>query len=370
MKLFEPVTIKGMTMNNRIVMPAMQLVLGLTNARAQAYYLERARGGVGAIIMAATSVDLFIDDQAWGREGGVSRFISAMGELTAKVKSAGSRIGIQLWHGNQLPAGNGSYQPSGDNMVAPSAADSMRELTAAETKSISGKFARASARAREAGFDFIELHGAHGYLLCQFFSAADNRRTDDYGGDLHRRMRFSLETVQAVRQAVGDDFPIFYRLGAREKRPDGITLKQSKPLAKELERAGVDAINVSLGRSDATAGASPGKKTRMGVFASLAEKIKSSVSIPVIAVGRINTPEIAEAILSRGQADLVAVGRQLIADPEWPSKVRENRFHEVLACESCNTCFRPLLSGKWKPGDRICKVNERAGREIDFPARS
>jgi 2,4-dienoyl-CoA reductase-like NADH-dependent reductase (Old Yellow Enzyme family) len=364
MKLFEPITIKHMEMKNRLIMPAMQLGLGLRSRRAQNYYLERAKGGVGAIIMAATSVDLLTDDQAWGRPDGVIQFIGSARSFTEAVRNSGARIGIQLWHGNQLPAGSGAGVLPGAEMVAPSAKNNLRQLTVEEIKSIIEKFGAASGKAREAGFDFIELHGAHGYLLCQFFSGADNNRTDHYGGDVSGRMNFGLETVKAAREAVGDDFPVFFRIGAEEGIPEGVTLDQSKLFAVELEKAGVDVLDVSLGRNEGQS-ASPDKNAEMGTFAYLAGAIKQEVNIPVIAVGRINTREVAESILTQGQADLIAVGRQLIADPHWPNKIKENQIDEVVACESCNTCFGPLLSSKWRPGDRICKVNERAGKEID-----
>jgi len=174
-----------------------------------------------------------------------------------------------------------------------------------------------------------------------------------------------LETVKSVREAVGDDFPLFYRLGAEEKRAGGVTLRQSKLFAIELEKAGVDVMDVSIG-SPINRNPSPSKKAKPGTFVYLAEAIKQQINIPVIAVGRIHTPDIAEKILTQGKADLIALGRQLITDPYWPQKVQEGNVKDIIPCESCNTCFRPLRSRKWKPGDPICKVNERAGREIDL----
>jgi 2,4-dienoyl-CoA reductase-like NADH-dependent reductase (Old Yellow Enzyme family) len=364
MKLFEPITIRGMTLRNRIIMPAMQLMLGLKNSRARAFYLERARGGAGAIIMCATSVDLFLEDEAWGRPNGVQRFIEGMPSITEEIRSGGAKIGIQLWHGNQLPAGNGAQLVSGGQLAAPTATDDRRELTKEEIRSIVQKFGSAAAKAREAGFDFVEVHGAHGYLPCQFFSGADNQRTDEYGGDLKGRMRFGLELVQAMRQQVGKDFPIFYRIGAEEKRPGGITIKESQVYAGALEKAGVDVFDVSIGLPTGR-NASPSKRAKMGTFVNLAEAIKKSVSVPVMAVGRINLPEVAESILEEGKADLIGIARQLLADPYWPKKVQEGRADEIVACRSCNTCFIPMRSGTWKPGDPICAVNKDAGREVD-----
>jgi 2,4-dienoyl-CoA reductase-like NADH-dependent reductase (Old Yellow Enzyme family) len=366
MKLFEPMAIRGMVLKNRIVMPAMQLMLGLTNRRARAFYLERARGGVGAIIMSATSVDLFIADQAWGRPDGVRRFMEDMRLFAGEIRAAGSKIGIQLWHGNQLPAGSGALLMPGAEGVAPSAVGDLRPLTKDEIRSIIQKFAQASGTAKQAGFDFVEVHGAHGYLPCQFFSGADNKRTDEYGGDRHGRMRFGLETVESMRRTVGDDFPIFYRIGAEEKRAGGITLRESQTFATELEKAGVDVFDVSIGLPMGRK-ASPTKRARMGTFVPLAEAIKRSVTVPVMAVGRINVPEVAESILAQGRADLVGIARQLVADPFWPNKVMDGSAHEIIPCNSCNGCFKPMRSGKWKPGDPICAVNKRAGREIGMP---
>jgi 2,4-dienoyl-CoA reductase (NADPH2) len=362
MKLFQPLTIKDMVLKNRIVMPAMQLMLGLRNRRARAFYLERARGGVGAIIMCATSVDLFIEDVAWGRPDGVPRFIESMQSFTREIRDFGARIGIQLWHGNQLPAGNGASTVPGGERVAPSASEDMRALTVDEIQSIIHKFALASDTAREAGFDFVEVHGAHGYLPCQFFSGADNKRKDRYGGELYGRMRFGLEIVEAMKKTVGKDYPVFYRIGAEEKRTGGITIRQSKSFAAELEKAGVDAFDVSIGLPIGRR-ASPTKRAKMGTFVYLAEAIKKSVSVPVMAVGRINVPEVAESILTQGRADLVGIARQLIADPHWPNKVMQGRTEEIIPCISCNACFQPMQGDKWKPGDPICKVNKRAGRE-------
>ena len=197
-------------------------------------------------------------------------------------------------------------------------------MTREEIQSIIHKFALASAAARESGFDFIEVHGAHGYLVCQFFSGADNKRTDELRGDLRGRMRFGLETVGSIRQAAGNDFPIFYRIGAEEKRPGGITIKESQAFALELEKAGVDAFDVSIGLPTGR-NASPSKRAKMGTFVFLAEAIKKVVSVPVMAVGRINLPEVAESILGEGRADLIGIARQLVTDPEWPNKVREGR---------------------------------------------
>ncbi len=350
-----------MKVKNRIVMPAMQLALGLTNKRARAFYRERAKGGVGTIIMTGTSVDLLNENEHWGRPDGLERLEKGMKDLTGDIHKHAVKIGIQLWHGNQIPAGIGLPIPAA-KQVAPSAIDGMKQMTTKEIQSIIEKFARAAKNAKQYGLDFIQLHGAHGYLLCQFFSGADNRRTDEYGGSLENRMRFGIETVEAVREAVGKSYPISYRIGAEEDRPGGITLVQSKKFAVELQKAGVNWFDVSLG-GNLKRKPSPLKRAKMGTFADLAAGIKSVVDVPVMAVGRINTGQIAASILKEGKADLVGVARQLLADPHWPKKVKQGKESAIVVCESCNNCFKPIRSPKWRPGDQICKVNSSAGRE-------
>lgn len=362
MKLFEPITIRGLEFKNRIVMPPMQVGVGFRSPRARAYYVERAKGGAGTIIAAATSVDLFVSDDAWGRPGGVDSFLEGVRPLIQEVKQAGARIGVQLWHGNQFPSGTGTPQDTRGEAVAPSATEERRELTISEIETIISRFAGAAANARRAGFDFVEVHGAHGYLVCQFFSSATNHRNDKYGGDLRGRMRFGLECVAAMRAASGAEYPIFYRLGAWEDIAHGITLEESARFASELEKAGADVIDVSLG---GMAGpgftASPGSEQPDGTFVPLAEAIKGSVTVPVIAVGRFGTAEVAEAVVAEGKADMVAIGRQLIADPHWPQKVAGGRAEDILPCISCNACFETGLAGT---GLR-CAVNASAGRELE-----
>jgi 2,4-dienoyl-CoA reductase (NADPH2) len=178
-------------------------------------------------------------------------------------------------------------------------------------------------------------------------------------------MRFGLETVSSIRQAVKRFPHLLPDAGAEEKRAGGITIKESQAFASELEKAGVDVFDVSIGLPTGR-NASPSKRAKM-TFVFLAEAIKRVVSVPVMAVGRINLPEVAESILEEGRADLIGIARQLVTDPEWPNKVREGRAGEIVACNSCNACFTPMRSGTWKPGDPICMVNERAGREVDIP---
>lgn len=360
--LFTPFKIKGLKIKNRIVMAPMQLSLGFRSQRARAFYLERARGGVGTIILPATAVDILSSDEAWGKSGALASFQQGLSSLVADIHDTGTKIGIQLWHGFYFPAGLTGVQ---GELIVPSATGDARELKAAEIGTIVSKFAAAAASAKEAGMDFVDIHGAHAYLLHRFFSPLDNQRSDKYGGSVEKRMTFALQCVKAVRKAVGDDYPLFWRLSAEEGVVGGITLEQSIKLAQALKKGGVDVIDVSYGRLPRQI--MPTKRQPMGTYISQAEAIKKAVDIPVIAVGRINSPQLAAEIISQNKADLVALGRQLITDPQWAKKAQEGRFDDVVNCDSCNKkCVRAIPEIKKRAGSEdlsLCSINERAGKE-------
>ena len=360
--LFKPITIKGMEIKNRVVMAPLQLSLGFRSQRARAFYLERARGGTGAITLPATAVDILASDEAWGKSGALASFLQGMSSLVADIHNAGAKVGIQLWHGFNFPAGLSGTQ---GELIAPSPIGDARELKAAEIKEIAGKFAAAALSAKKAGLDFVNIHGAHAYLLHRFFSPLDNQRSDKYGGSVEKRMTFALECVKAVRKAVGEDYPVFWRLSAEEGIVGGFTLEQSIKLAKALEKAGVDVIDVSCGRFPRQI--MPSKKQPMGTYVAQAEAIKEAVNIPVIAVGRINSPQLAAEIISQNKADLVALGRQLITDPYWVKKSQEGRFSDIVLCDSCNrNCAKAIPENRKRLGSEdlsLCKVNDRAGKE-------
>ncbi|OGO03766.1 MAG: hypothetical protein A2Y91_06125 [Chloroflexi bacterium RBG_13_54_8] len=256
--------------------------------------------------------------------------------------------------------------PSGSDQALPEGKKPFDDFSAEDIKATVDQVAQATARVKAAGFDFVEYHACHTHfsLLCQAFSPRSNHRRDRYGGDLSGRMRLGLECMAAARAAVGVGYPLSYRLPAVEGEPGGITLDDAIAYAVELEKVGVDIIHVSVGPSFS---ASPLPKEPMGTYAHLAEAVKRQVKIPVIAVGKINTPVVAEAILVDGKADLVAIGRQLIADPFWPRKVVEGRADEIVPCDSCSRCYGAIGQVTVKPGAPICRLNPRAGREGEQP---
>lgn len=352
-----------MQLKNRIVMPAMMLNMEFnTNHRARAFYTERAKGGCSALILPLTSVDMLISDEVWGNRGNVAQYIEDCRRLVDDIHSDGAKVGIQLWHAKYLPSGLGPDDTRG-RPIAPSATGDRQELTTKEIDSIVAKYGPAASACKQAGFDFIEVHGVHSHLPCEFFSPLFNRRNDKYGGNVRRRMNFGLEVTKTIRSAVGNDYPVFFRLGVGGDRPDDTTLEEACQFAVELEKAGVDCLDISVimfsepGLSNLPASDQP-----YGTFVPFAEAIKRRVSIPVIGVGRINKMEVAESILMEGKVDIVAVGRQLIVDPYWPQKVAAGKENEVRTCLSCNVCIDAVRAN----AEYRCAVNPFAGREAEW----
>jgi len=356
MKLFEPVTIRGMELRNRVIAAAM--AIGVTNLGVEPetqkiidFYGDLAHGGASAVIIGALSSSFILTDEDLGQFIPPDSYVKALASVIDEVHRHGAKFGVQLMSTNQYPLGANNPSIPSQYWVAPS--DSTREiiglwyvpqqlraLTEAEISSIQSRYARAAVQAKSIGADFVELHMAHGHLVNQFFSPVVNRRTDKYGGSVQARMRFGLECVGAIRLAVGEDYPVFVRLGTVDEREDGIALEDSVLYAKELEKASVDCIDVSVGistRRKYDNYVSPLKNEKEATFINYAEQIKNAVSVPVITAGRIHRPEIAESILESGKADLVALARQLICDPEWPEKVSGGRENEIIYCSSCNT---------------------------------
>jgi 2,4-dienoyl-CoA reductase-like NADH-dependent reductase (Old Yellow Enzyme family) len=239
------------------------------------------------------------------------------------------------------------------------------DWTTADLAAIPGKLAHAAEGVREAGFDAIDIHGAHHSLLMRLLSPLQNHRQDHYGGEVENRWRLQLEAVRAVRAAVGADYPILYRFSATDFVPGGVSLDLTVPFAQALEAAGVDCMDVSAGTSDSPAGSShPGPRAPYGCFAELAGHVRAAVGTRVIAVGKIATRDVAESILQQGQADLVALGRSLIADPDWPVKLYEGRDEAIVPCLSCNTgCMKESI----QVGLPIrCVQNEQVGFEHEL----
>ena len=329
MKLFRPLTVKKLKLRNRIVMPPMATVMDISTLRARKYYRERARGGVGLIIVEGTSIDRF---SSLG-------FVKALSLLSKTVHKEGSGIIIQLFQGSELQNGE---------IVAPSATEVSREVTEKEIEKIIEKFASSSFLAQEAGFDGVEIHGAHTYFLNQFFSPILNRRDDRFGGSLEKRMNFGLGCLRAIRKRVKEEFLLFYRHTPVDWNDGGYTIKDSHLFCSRLEEEGLDVIDISPSSDNSHA------------YIEYAAEIKKVVRIPLIAVGGMEDPEKGERALSSSKCDLVAIGRGLIADPYWPKKVKERREDKMIRCIKCNQkCYGNLR----KDIPISCSQNRNAGFE-------
>ncbi|MBT9131331.1 MAG: NADH oxidase [candidate division WS2 bacterium] len=368
-KLFEPGQIGKMKIKNRIVMPPMVMNYAGLNGEVTDtminYYQERARGGVGLIIVEATEVD-YPNGLATAIPLAIhqDRYIAGLNRLVQAIHMYGAKAALQLHHG-----GRQAFIMEGQQPVAPSPIPCKvkqtlpRKLTIKEIEVLVEKFSQATLRAKTAGFDAIQIHGAHGYLITQFMSPYTNKRQDKYGGTFKKRMRFPLEIIQRTRELVGNDFPIIFRISADEFVKGGLTLEDSKHIAKTLEEAGINAIDVSAGIYESLFKIIEPMSYPEGWRVYLAEEIKKIVSIPVITVGQIRSPEFAESIIAKGKADFVALGRALIADPYWPQKARENKVNEIRHCLSCNIgCLGRIFSSL----PAACTVNAQVGREKEF----
>jgi 2,4-dienoyl-CoA reductase-like NADH-dependent reductase (Old Yellow Enzyme family)/thioredoxin reductase len=366
--LLSPGAIGTMKLRNRIVMPPMvrnfAAADGTVTRQLIDHYAARARGGAGLLIVEATYVHP--SGRVWHQGVGIDddRDIPGLGQLTDAVHQWGSKIEVQLVHGGRQSTTAVSKMP----VVAPSAipcpvtGSFPHEMTTQEVVDIIESFAQAARRAKIAGFDGVELHGAHGYLMSQFFSAYTNHRTDKYGGDLKGRATIAIETIQRIKQLNGDDYPITIRLNGRDNIPGGQTIEDAIALAQILEKAGVAAIHVTVGMSEANldprnVATAATMLTPRGHLLDLAARIKGAVKIPVIAVGGI-TPEMGEKVLAEGKADYIAFGRQFLADPDFPNKLYRNERAGIRPCIRCNEqCMGRILVGI------RCTVNTEVGYE-------
>jgi len=316
--LLDPLEIKGLTLKNRIVMPPMQTSLATTGGAVTddliEYYVRRS-GTLGLLIIEHSYVtpNGRLSERQLGIHDDI--LLGGLEKLARSVHSTGTPVVIQINHAGRTA----NEEIIGTKPVAPSPGGNARRLRSEEIKALTEALGVAAGRAIKAGFDGVEVHGAHGFLLNQFYSPLANRRRDKYGGSLENRMRFPLEVVKGVKENVGRTL-LLYRLGSDDLDPAGTQIGDSKKFAVKLEEAGVDIIDVSGG----LCGSRPSQlQGRQGYFISQAEEIKKIVTVPVIGVGGITEPEYADRLIREGRVDLVGVGRALLRDPNWASRAVE-----------------------------------------------
>ncbi len=366
-KLFEPGLIGRILVKNRIVLPPCTTnyagPTGEVTDRLISYYAERARGGAGLLIIENTQVkypegknvscQLRLDND---------KYIPGYRELADAIHLYGARVFQQIHH-----AGRQVHNTEGVQPVAPSAIPDgflqipVRELEPAEIWDLVERFSETALRVKKAGMDGVEFHGAHGYLIGEFMSPHTNQRVDEWGGSFDRRLKFLTEIVRRTRQKVGPDFTLCLRYSADEFVPGGLTLEDGQKIARLAESLGINVLNVSSGIYESMPTLLETMRFEEGWRVYLAEAIRKVVKIPVITVGQIKTPAFAERVLAEGRADFVALGRPLIADPQWPNKARTGSDEAIRKCISCNTgcigghVFNDLYMR--------CAVNAEVGRE-------
>ncbi|TDE35658.1 FAD-dependent oxidoreductase [Antarcticimicrobium sediminis] len=364
--LFQPGRIGALTLPNRLIMAAMETNLagpgGTVSDRMRAYYAQRGSGGVGMVTVEYTCVDsprgmggapqAALDDDAQ---------IESHAALARAIRAGGARACVQLFHAGRqtLRQYTGGVMPVAASAVACKVyREAPEALDAAGIERLIEQFAAAARRAVRAGYDAIEIHGAHGYLLGGFLSGAANRRDDAYGGSLENRMRFPLAVISAVKAAAGS-LPVIFRFSADEHVPGGTVLHEALRMAPRFEQAGADALHVSTGTAEAMDWNVDPVSRPQGARLPLARAVRKVVEVPVIAVGVIREPRVAEAAITGGDADFVALGRALLADPDWPAKAREGRLADIRPCTSCNWCVDRLLAKK----SLSCAENPLVGHE-------
>ncbi|MFC1943149.1 NADH:flavin oxidoreductase [Chloroflexota bacterium] len=318
--LFDPIKIKGLSLKNRLVMPPMNTRNATEDGEVTdkhiEHYTTHARSGIGLIIIE----HCYISEEGKGSVGQLGihddKMIPGLKRLVDAIHSENTKVVMQINHcGAQARSSITGVQPAGPwNIIPTNWSETPRPLTIPEIETLVQKFVDATDRAIAAGFDSVEIHGAHGYLLSQFLSPFTNHRKDRYGGDLEGRLLCPLEVVSGVKKRLRQDMPLFYRLGADDLIDGGLPLQEAQLAAQRLEESGVDVIDVSGG----IGGTGRERFSEQGYFVPLAEKIKEVLEIPVIGVGNITEAEYADSIIRDEKVDMVAFGRILLSNPEFP----------------------------------------------------
>jgi 2,4-dienoyl-CoA reductase-like NADH-dependent reductase (Old Yellow Enzyme family)/thioredoxin reductase len=357
-KLFQPGVIGGVQIRNRIVMAPMGTHFaeadGSVGERVINYYVARALGGAGAIMVEASFPTFGRDTRIYLAD---DRFIPGLKRLSDAIHGAGATAFIQIH------PGRGRFDTvqavSCAKLRVPGSGAMARALRTEEVEQRVAEFGEAALRARKSGFDGIEVHGGHGYLVADFLSSRTNKRTDKYGGSPENRARFAVELIRAAKERAGKDYPVLFRLSVDEVGRH-LQLKDAIAVSQMLEKAGANAIDITSAGADNYERVAAPYYLPLGYNARYAQRIRKSVGIPVSTAGRIDDPYVADEIIRRGKADFVTLGRALITDPEFPKKAAEGRVGDIRKCIACCSCIDVTVGKALK-----CTVNAAVGREGD-----
>lgn len=371
--LFQEGRIGNLTLKNRLVQAAMHsrfaTEFGEVSERLIAYLTTRARGGVSMIILENTAVDW-----EYGRAAGNpvriddDVFVTGLHDLVHAVHREGVKIASQLHHaGRQNMSANivGGKAPMAPSPIQSNVGgDLPKEMTEEEIELVIDQFRQGARRTRQAGFDAVEIHGSHGYLLTQFLSPATNVRTDKWGGSFENRARFGLEIAKAVREAVGDDYPVLFRISLEERTPGGLTAEEGVEFCRQIEPY-VDLLNVTAGIYESMEWIFTMQGVEPGSLLSLARMTKEAVSVPVMGISRLGWAlEDAARAVEAGELDFVAMARTQLADPELVNKTRRGESKRVRRCIACNECVGGFLFKGWRTQ---CVINPELGIEYQLP---
>ncbi|MEU6624262.1 NADPH-dependent 2,4-dienoyl-CoA reductase [Streptomyces litmocidini] len=361
--LLSPLDLGFTTLPNRVIMGSMHVGLEETEhgfERMAAFYAERARGGVGLIVTGGIAPNEAGRPWDGGAKLTTAEEVAEHRLITDAVHAEGGRIAMQILHFGRYAYHPGLVGPS--PIKAPISPFVPNELTDAEVEQTVEDYARCAELAKEAGYDGVEVMGSEGYLINEFIAAATNRRTDRWGGSYENRVRFPLEIVRRIRERVGEDFILVYRLSMLDLVPGGSTLDEVISLAKEIEAAGATIINTGIGWHEARIPTIATSVPR-GAYTWVTKKLMGAVSVPLVTSNRINTPEVAEEILADGRADLVSLARPFLADPAFVAKATAGRADTINTCIGCN---QACLDHTFNLKITSCLVNPRACHETEL----
>ncbi|MFG2111793.1 FAD-dependent oxidoreductase [Streptomyces sp. NPDC048718] len=361
--LLSPLDLGFTTLPNRVLMGSMHVGLEEAEhgfARMAAFYAERARGGVGLIVTGGIAPNEAGRPWDGGAKLTSAEEVAEHRLITDAVHAEGGRIAMQILHFGRYAYHEGLVAPS--PLKAPISPFVPNELSDAEVEQTVEDYARCAELAREAGYDGVEVMGSEGYLINEFIASATNHRTDRWGGSYENRTRFPLEIVRRIRERVGDDFIVVYRLSMLDLVPGGSTLDEVVALAKEIESAGATIINTGIGWHEARIPTIATSVPR-GAYTWVTKRLMGAVSVPLVTGNRVNTPEVAEQVLAEGRADMISMARPFLADPEFVAKAAAGRPETINTCIGCNqACLDHTFSLKITS----CLVNPRACHETEL----